>query len=167
MSSISKMVSNFKSGHRSNLYRMEIDGFDETLEFFVKTTQLPGKTLNPIEYKYLNNTIKVAGDPVFEDLSITIANDEDFRYRKLLDQWMEDIKNNAQAIGEGSISNYFRQLRVIPIGRDGEELSDDMYVFHNAWPTSVSPVELGFETSDTISETAVTFSYSHWTRAGQ
>lgn len=157
---ISNLVANFKGGARANLYKVEIEGIDSKLEFLCKTSQLPGKTVNPIEVKYLNNTLKVAGDATFEDWTITLMNDEDYAIHHQIEQWMETIKNNARATGSGNISDYMRQAHVIQLGRDGSELSH--YTFYNLWPTSLSPVELGFESADTITESSVTFSYSHW-----
>lgn len=161
MSTISDFTSNFSIGSRSNLYKIEIDGINQKLEFTCKAAQLPGKTINPIEVKYLSNTIKVPGDAVFEDWTVTVLNDEDFIIRQQIDTWMEDIKANSNATGQGNFG-YFREARVIPINRDGSENTDGSYKLINLWPTSVEPMELGFDNSDTILEFGVTFSYTHW-----
>lgn len=159
---VSSLVANFTGGARANLYKVEIDGIDGKLQFVCKAAQLPGKNINPIEVPYLNNTLKVAGDPTFDDLSITILNDEDYLIRHQIEQWMEGIKNNARAVGAETSSDYFRQVHVIQLGRDGEELDNAHYVFYNAWPSSLAAVDLGFDSKDTITESSVTIAYSHW-----
>jgi hypothetical protein len=161
MSTVNDFVSNFTIGARANLYKVQIDGIGQKLEFTCKAAQLPGKTINPIEVKYLNNTIKVAGDTMFEDWTITVMNDEDFMIRQQLDQWMEGIKQNADAVGDPQLSDYFRTGTIIPLNRDGSE-NPNQYKFINMWPTTLDAIDMGFENSDTIQEFGVTFSYSHW-----
>jgi hypothetical protein len=165
MSSVNDFVSNFSVGARANLYKVQIDGLDQKIEFTCKAAQIPGKTINPIEVKYLSNTIKVAGDAIFEDWAITVLNDEDYIIRRQLDEWQELIKKNADATGAGNLSDYFRGATVIQLNRDGSENANAKYKFVNMWPTSVDPMDLGFENADTILEFGVTFSYSFWEKA--
>jgi hypothetical protein len=162
MSSVNDFVQNFTVGSRANLYQVEIEGFEEKLKFVCKAAQIPGKTIGPIEVKYLNNTVKVAGDPVFDDWTITILNDEDFAMRKALDEWQEGIKSNKEAVGDGALTDYFRTATVRQLNRDGSENADSVYKFFNMWPTTVDPMDLAFESADTIVEFGVTFAYSHW-----
>jgi hypothetical protein len=164
MSTVNDFVQNFTVGARANLYEVVIDGFEEKLKFVCKAAQIPGKTIGPIEVKYLNNTIKVAGDPVFDDWTITILNDEDYAMRKTLDEWQEGIKNNDAAIGQGTLNDYFRTATVKQLNRDGSPNENSSYKFHNIWPTTVDPIDLAFESADTIVEFGVTFAFSHWTK---
>lgn len=165
MSTVNEFVSNFAIGARANLYKVQIDGLDQKLEFTCKAAQIPGKTVNPIEVKYLSNTIKVAGDVTFEDWTVTVMNDEDYLIRRQLDEWQELIKANADATGSGQLSDYFRTGTVIQLNRDGSENSDAKYKFVNMWPTSVDPMDLGFENADTILEFGASFAFSHWEKA--
>jgi hypothetical protein len=162
MSTVNDFVQNFKIGSRANLYKVFIDNVDQKLEFVCKTAQIPGKTITPIEVKYLNNTIKVAGDAMFEDWTITVLNDEDYSIRRAFEQWQEGIKNNNQAVGQGALTDYFRTATVIQLNRDGSENPNAKYKMFNLWPTSVDPMDLGFENADTILEFGASFSYSHW-----
>lgn len=164
MSTVNDFVQNFTIGSRANLYTVEIQDMDQKLKFVCKAAQIPGKTIGPIEVKYLNNTIKVAGDPVFDDWTITILNDEDFAIRLQLEEWQEKIKNNDKAVGQSSLNEYFRTATVRQLNRDGSENVNSAYKFHNMWPTTVDPIELAFESADTIVEFGATFAFSHWTK---
>lgn len=164
MPDISNLIANFSGGARPNLYRVEIDGIDEKLRFLCKAAQIPGKTINPIEVKYLSNTVKYAGDVVFEDWTVSVMLDEDYKIHHELEDWMEKIKNNSSSVGASSAEEYFRQAHVIQLGRNGEELDHAHYVLKGLWPSSVAPLDLGFENSDTILEASVTFSYAYWER---
>ncbi len=165
MSTVNDFVSNFTIGARANLYKVFIDGLSQKLEFTCKAAQIPGKTINPIEVKYLNNTIKIGGDITFDDWTITILNDEDYLIRTQLDKWQTDIIANGEAKGAGQLSEYFRTAQVIQLNRDGSESDNGKYKLINCWPTTIDPMDLGFENADTILEYGVTFSFSHWERS--
>jgi len=162
MGTVDEFVNNFTVGARANLYKVQVDGLGQKLEFTCKTASLPGKTINPIEVKYLSNTIKLGGDATFDDWTITILADEGYEIRQALLQWQEDIKANPDATGMGD-TYYFRTATVTQIKRDG---GDDRGVgkikLVNIWPTVVDPVELSFDSADTIAEYGVSFSLSHW-----
>jgi len=161
MSTVDSFVSNFTIGARANMYKVFIGELGNKLEFVCKAASMPGKTINPIEVKYLANTIKVAGDVTFEDWTITILADEGFEVRTKIDKWMEEIKKNPDATGKGDLS-YFKEGEIIPLKRDGSENSAGKYKFKNIWPTVLDPVELAFDSADTIAEYGCTFSVGFW-----
>lgn len=79
-----------------------------------------------------------------------------------MDEWQSKIITNDDAIGSSVLSDYFREIKVTQLKRDGSKNENGIYTLHNAWPSSIDPMDLGFENSDTILEYGVTFSYSHW-----
>lgn len=164
MPTIDEFTGKFTIGARANLFKVTIPELGDKVEFLCKAASLPGKTINPIEVKYLNNTIKVAGDATFEDWTVTILNDEDNAIRKKVIDWMEKIKANAETKGDPN-SSYFKDAEVQGIKRDGSPNGDAYFKFKNLWPSAMDAVELSFDTSDTIQEFGVTFSYSHWEKA--
>lgn len=165
MSTVNDFVSNFTIGARANLYKVQVDGLDQKLEFTCKAAMIPGKTINPIEVKYLNNTIKVGGDTTFEDWTITVLNDEDYLIRSQIETWMEDIKANAGATGAAQLTDYFRQATIVQLNRDGSENATGKYKMLNCWPTTCEQMDMGFENADTILEFTATFAFSHWEKA--
>lgn len=164
MTTINDFVQNFTIGARANLYQVEIADFDEKLKFVCKAAQVPGKTVGPIEVKYLSHTIKVAGDPVFDDWTITVLHDEDHAVRTSLDEWQAQIIANDDTKGAHTLSDYFRTAKISQIKSDGTVNAKGIYELHNIWPTTIEPMDLGFENADTIVEYGVTFAYSHWVK---
>jgi len=164
MTTVNDFVSNFSVGARSNLYQVQIDNLDEKIKFVCKAAQVPGKTIGIIEVKYLSNTIKVSGDPVFEDWSITVLHDEDSAIRTALEDWQTKIIANDDAIGAAKLGDYFATATITQLKRDGSEMTNGAYKMMNLWPTSVDPIDMSSDSSDTISEFGVTFAYSHWVR---
>ena len=167
MTSVNDFIQNFNIGGRANLYQVEIigvDGIDEKVKYHCKGAQVPGKTVSPIEVRYLSHIIKVAGDPIFDDWTATIQHDEDHEIRTGLDDWQQKIMANDDAIGEDDLNNYFKQIKISQLKRNGDVNADGIYTLHNAWPTTIDPMDLGFDNTDTILEYGVTFAYTHWVK---
>jgi len=158
-------IEDFKSalvnGYRPNLYQMEILGMPEKFVFLCKATQLPGKNIGIVEAPYLGMKAKIAGDVTFEDLSITVLMDNDFSVRNSLETWMETIKANEAALGLES-ALYKRTGNVVALDNNGDEIAQ--YTFIGIWPSSIAPVDLSYETNDTLAEYVVTFSFDYWSR---
>jgi phage tail-like protein len=149
------------NGYRPNLYQMEVMGMPEKLVYMCKATQLPGKTIGIVEAPYLGMKAKLAGDVVYEDLSVTVIMDNDFGVRTALENWMATAKANEAAIGLDA-ALYKRTAEVIALDNGGHEIAQ--YSFIGCWPSSVAPVDLSYETNDTLAEYVVTFTYDYWTR---
>lgn len=149
------------NGYRPNLYQMEVLGMPEKFVFLCKATQIPGKTIGIVEAPYLGMKAKLAGDVVFEDLTVTTIMDNDFAVRNSLEVWAETIKANEAAIGLES-ALYKRTANVVALDNNGGEIAQ--YTFIGIWPSTLSPVELSYETNDTLAEYTVTFTYDYWTR---
>ena len=158
-------IEDFKSaltnGFRPNLYQMEILGMPEKFVFLCKATQLPGKNIGIVEAPYLGMKAKMAGDVTFEDLTVTILMDNDFSIRNALETWMETIKANEAALGLES-ALYKRVGNVVALDNNGNEIAQ--YSFIGIWPSSIAPVDLSYETNDTLAEYVTTFTYNYWTR---
>ena len=165
MTSIAEFVSKFQHGARANLYRVEIPGrLNEDTKFFVKAAQVPSKTVNKIEMRYLNNIIPVAGETaVFQDWTVTVVNDINYGLRAELEAWMNVIKTNERTFGATNQNQYFGQASITQLLQDGTD-SNIVYDFYNIWPSDLSTIELGFDNVDTVQEYTVTFAYSHWLR---
>jgi len=165
MTTIADFVAKFQHGARANLFRVDIPGrLSEDTKFFCKSAQIPNKTVNKIEMRYLNNIIPVAGETAtFQDWSVTVVNDVNYGIRTELERWMESIKNNARTNGATNQSQYYGQAVVTQILQDGND-SNVAYDFYNIWPSDLSTIELGFDSMDTVQEYTVTFVYTHWER---
>jgi phage tail-like protein len=158
-------IEDFKSaltnGYRPNLYQMEVMGMPEKFVYMCKATQLPGKTIGIVEAPYLGMKAKLAGDVTYEDLTVTVIMDNDFAVHTALEIWMQTAKANEAAIGLDA-ALYKRTAEVIALDNTGKEITQ--YSFIGAWPSSVAPVDLSYETNDTLAEYVVTFTYDYWTR---
>ena len=87
--------------------------------------------------------------------------DNDFSVRNELENWMEQIRANDDIIG--SEPSVYQQVgSVIQLDNKNNEIAQYDYI--GIWPNSLAPLDLAFESSDTLAEYTVTFSYDYWVR---
>jgi hypothetical protein len=152
-------------------------------EFLVKTAQLPASTIGVIDVPFRGRMLKVAGDRTFEPWSITVINDGDFTVRKGFETWSRGVNaltENVSQLGygvDGNI-NYCVDLTVFQLDRDTKtpnkiptnmeaEGTDGMnviraYKFYDAWPSSISAIDLSYESNDQVEEFTVEFQYNYY-----
>ena len=174
-----KTISNFKSamiggGARPNLFEVElttlpggIDWDADNYRFMCKSANLPAQNIASIDVPFRGRTFKVAGDRTIDVWSITIINDEDFALRKSFEAWSELIAKLDNNLGATDPSAYMVNARVFQLGRgsvpSSQSNSGDSnavlaeYEFVDIFPTSVSQIDLSYDSSDTIEEFTVEF----------
>jgi len=174
-----KSISDFKSaliggGARPNLFEVElttlpggIDWDAEIFRFMCKSANLPAQNVASIDVPFRGRIFKVAGDRTIDTWSITIINDEDFRLRRSFEAWSELIAKLDNNIGATNPSAYMVNAKVFQLGRGSVPSSRDNsgesnsvlaeYEFVDIFPTSISAIDLSYDSSDTIEEFTVEF----------
>ena len=160
-------------GARANQFRVTITaptgvaiGLDvRRASFLVRASSLPALTLGEIPIPFRGRTIHIAGDrPEFEPWTTTFMNDTDFMIRNAMERWSNGINDLANATGVISPADYTTDLTVEQIDRDDTILK--RYIFSNAWPTSISAIDLTSDATDAIEEFEVTWRYQHFEASG-
>lgn len=160
------------------------NGPTEQAEFLVKTAQIPASNIGTIEVPFRGRMLKVAGDRTFEPWSVTVINDGNFEVRKAFEIWSRGINaltENVSQLGYGNGKNgalsYCADMVVYQLGRDGvtpdktpasintngTDAKMDVvraYKFFDAWPSSISAIDLGYDANDQIEEFTVEFQYN-------
>ena len=172
-------ISNFKTamsggGARPNLFEVEITTLpggiawdSSNFKFMCKAAQLPGQTIASIDVPFRGRTFKVAGDRTIDAWTVTIINDENFEYRNAFESWTELIAKLDTNIGATLPDAYMRNAKVYQLGRGSRASSTDNtgtenvvlkeYEFIDIFPTSVAPIDLSYDSGDTIEEFTVEF----------
>ena len=172
-------ISNFKTamsggGARPNLFEVEITTLptgitwdSANFKFMCKAAQLPGQTIGAIEVPFRGRTFKVAGDRTIDPWTVTIINDENFAYRNAFEAWSELIAKLDTNLGATSPDAYMKNAKVYQLGRGSRTSSTDStgsenvvlkeYEFESIFPTSVSPIDLSYDSSNAIEEFTVEF----------
>ena len=174
-----KTISNFKSaliggGARPNLFEVELTTLPAGIEwpadnfrYMCKASQLPASVIANIDIPFRGRIFKVAGDRTIAPWSITVINDEDFRIRKAMEEWVDLIAKLENNLGATDPNAYMVNAKVFQLGRGSTPSSKNNagdrnavlreYEFIDIFPTSVSSIDLSYDSSDTIEEFTVDF----------
>ena len=183
-----KTISNFKSaliggGARPNLFEVELTTLPAGIEwpadnfrYMCKASQLPASVIANIDIPFMGRIFKVAGDRTIEPWSITVINDEDFRIRNAMEQWMELIAKLDTNLGATLPESYMTNATVYQLGRGSTKSSTTnegevnavlkQYEFIDIFPINVSAIDLSYDSSDTIEEFTVDFAVQSYNLTG-
>ena len=188
-----RTLSQFKSkliggGTRPNLFEVSIPTFPTAIaeawspgddaengifKFLCKATALPASNLGSIEIPFRGRTLKVAGDRTFDDWTVTIINDEDFKLRTAFERWSNVMSRLDDATGVTNPTSYMTDGYVQQLGRGsqvgaasndgGESAVLRSYKFFDVFPITVGEIALSYDTTDALEEFDVTFRYQYFT----
>jgi len=184
-----KNISDFKSkliggGARPNLFEVELttlpDGVQgwnaDSFQFLCKAAALPAQTIASIDVPFRGRIFKVAGDRTIDTWTVTIINDEDFVLRNAFENWTQQIADLTTNLGATDPSSYMTNAKVFQLGRGSTKASTSSsgnenvvlkeYEFIDIFPTSVSAIDLSYDTGDTIEEYTVEFQVQSLNLAG-
>ena len=184
-------ISQFKSkliggGARPNLFEVELttlppnvtSNWDaEVFSFMAKGASLPAQTIANIDVPFRGRIFKVAGDRTIEPWTITVINDEDFKFRNAFEEWTQQIADLDTNLGTTDPSAYMVNAKVYQLGRGSEKSSQSAgsgdgnvvlkeYEFIDIFPTRVSAIDLSYDTGDTIEEFTVEFQVQSFSLVG-
>ena len=188
-----KTLRDFKSklaggGARPNLFEASINSFPTAIseawdnsseaeggafKFLCKSTALPASNLGSIEIPFRGRTLKVAGDRTFDDWTVTIINDEDFRLRTAFERWSNVMSQLDDATGVTNPTSYMTDAFIQQLGRGPEAGAGSnnggnssvlrSYKFFDVFPITVGEIALSYDTTDQLEEFDVTFRYQYFT----
>ena len=183
-----RTITDFKSkmaggGARPNLFEVELvfpdpiaieNDVKEKSRFLVKAAQLPASNIQEVIVPFRGRQLKVAGDRRFDPWTITVINDGDFRLREAFERWANFIIKVSDGSGTITPTDYFADWVVNQLGRASTDLNTRgdqsgatlpvlrRYKMHGCWPSLVSPIELSYDTADTVEEFQVTLQVQWW-----
>ena len=174
-----KTISQFKSalkggGARPNLFEVELTTFPagitwdaDTFKYLCKAAALPASNIANIDVPFRGRIFKVAGDRTIDTWQVTIINDEDFKLRRAFEAWTELIAKLDNNLGATNPGSYMSNATVYQLGRGAQINSTTnagsdssilaAYKFVDIFPTSVSNIDLSYDSGDTIEEFTVEF----------
>jgi hypothetical protein len=89
--------------------------------------------------------------------------------RAFFERWMDKINshldNDAQLLAPTGASSYTRNLKIHQMEKDSTDGGRILrtYDLWYAFPTSVSAIDVAYDSNDQIEEFTVEFQYSYWT----
>ena len=157
-----------KAGARPNLFECGIvgQGLPANFKYLCKIATIPPSTMGVVEVPYFGRMVKIPGNRTFDNLSVTVINDEDFAVRNAIESWMNKMNSH---VGNTSVNpaGLFAKMTVSHHGRDGTAIGGAVWDFINCFPVALGEIGLDWGSNDTIEEFSIDFAYDYWTHAGQ
>lgn len=179
-SNVSSFLNQVRQGVRPNMFQVDMvfpgnigltsaSSDQELVTLMCKSAALPASNVGVIEVPFRGRTVKIAGDRTFDNWTATFINDRDMKVRSKFEQWLgalnEHQANKTLADGGEDPINYTTSVFVKQLEKDESAGGDTLreYKLWYAFPTSVSAIDLAYDSNDQIEEFTVEFQYSYWT----
>ena len=156
-------------GSRPNLFSAQItnapvtDVTQQDFTFLCKIATIPPSTLGVVEVPYFGRMVKVPGNRTFDNLSITVINDEEMKIRNGFEKWMDMF--NAHEGNDSLFTGASHGLGTMVIThhtRDFNSSGDQKWEFTNIFPVALGEIGLDWGSNDTIEEFTVDLAYDYW-----
>tara|TARA_B000000460_G_scaffold237341_1_gene200070 strand:- start:45 stop:389 length:345 start_codon:yes stop_codon:yes gene_type:complete len=108
--------------------------------------------------------VKVPGNRTFDNLSITVINDEEMAIRADFEKWMGDF--NSHQSNESVYTTANSGMGTFVITHNNREMAssgDKKWEFINVFPVALGEIGLDWGSNDTIEEFTVDLAYDYWT----
>ena len=138
----------------------QVGGEIEELAFLCSATSLPDMTIGSISVPFRGRDIKIAGDRVIADWSITVINDTDFKLRNAFERWQNGINNMSDNEGLTNPADYQVDIFIDHLDRNGSTLKS--YTLRGAFPTALDDIALNYGTNNAIEEFGCSFTYQYF-----
>ena len=166
-------INDFKSrlrggGARANQFKVTlpfpgyaaVGGETSDLAFLCKATSIPGQTIPKVSVPFRGRVLNVAGDRTFEDWTITVMNDTDFKLYGAFERWMNGINNMTDNEGITNPADYQVDGFIDHLDRNGSTLKS--YTYRGLFPTALASIALDYSTNDAIEKFDVTFQIQYF-----
>ena len=164
-------ISKQKNLARPNLFEVNVTGKainNALVPFMAKIAIIPPSTMGVVEVPYFGRQVKVPGNRTFDNLSITILNDENFSIRNKIEEWMAQMNSHVGNVQTGALADLTTNTTVSikHYGVAGGNDSLGEWKFVNCFPVALGEIALDWGSNDTVEEYTVDWAYDYWTHAG-
>ena len=155
-------------GARPNQYKVvmpfpgfaQVGGEIEELAFLCSAAQIPAMTVSKVAVPFRGRNIFLAGDRTFEDWTITVLNDTNFKLRNAFERWMNGINNMTDNEGLTNPVDYQVDAFVDQLDRNGNTIKS--YTLRGVFPSSINAIPLDYAAKSDLSETSVTLAFQYF-----
>lgn len=165
-------ISKQKNLARPNLFEVNVTGrsgaIANMMPFMAKIATIPPSTMGVVEVPYFGRQVKVPGNRTFDNLSITILNDENFSIRNQIEAWMALMNSHVGNVQGDTLASLTTNTSVTikQYGVAGGNDSLGEWKFVNCFPVALGEIALDWGSNDTVEEYTVDWAYDYWTHAG-
>ena len=137
-----------------------VGGETSDLAFLCQATSLPGQSLGTVAVPFRGRVLNIAGDRTFNQWSVTVMNDTDFKLYRAFERWMNGINNMTDNEGIANPADYQVDGFIDQLDRNGSTLKS--YTYRGLYPEALANIPLSYGTNDAIETFDVTFRYQYF-----
>jgi hypothetical protein len=172
IATISQITNGIGLGARPNLFRISFaspdltgGASDSVLSILCKAGQIPASTIGVIDVPMIGGRrYKIGGERSFSDWTVTVLNDGTFANRTALEDYQKKfVSNSYESATIGDRNTNRATVTVEHLGADGK--ATRTYKLVNCWPSDISTIDLSYDSTDSIEEFTVTWTYDYFTVA--
>jgi len=147
-------------GSRANQFEVVIPRIGEQ-RMLCKATSLPGQTITEIDVNFRGRHLYVAGDREWETWNTTFYVDRNMNIRNHMEVWMNEINDvgDSSSLHDGGYG-YMSDITVRHLDHNNHVTK--AYNMINAWPTTITPIELDYDSTSAIETFDVTWRFTSW-----
>lgn len=133
------------------------------ITYRIANAEIPGRSVATIEHRTTSTVRKLPYTQNFNEITLSMIMSESMYERNLFDAWQDVIYNRATNDVE-YYDDHVGTIQIRSLSRaDGIVKSVKLF---EAYPTIVSPIELGYDNNNNVSRQAVTFTFHRWESEG-
>jgi len=166
-------ISQQKNLARPNLFEVNVTGrtggpLASMMPFMAKIASIPPSTMGVVEVPYFGRQVKVPGNRTFDNLSITILNDENFSIRNKIEEWMAQMNSHVGNVQTETLAalttNTSVTIKHFGVAGGNDNLGE--WNFVNCFPVALGEIALDWGSNDTVEEYTVDWAYDYWEHVG-
>ena len=129
------------------------------VEVLCHTCSMPGRGINTTDHVHYGAPYKAPIGQDYSTANFTFNTDTKYNSRKFFELWQQTIVN----IETNTLNFYKEYIADVTIkAYDRENKETYSVVLHEAYPISISSVELGYGEKNSLVDVAVTMAYRYW-----
>ena len=130
------------------------------IEFFASSSQLPGKTIEPVEVQYYGTTFRLPGVQQFDgNISMSLKCDSEMKLRTSIETWMNKYSDlHHSGGGNKKMPNYYMYIDLLDHDLDNILAT---YKVMGIFPSELGAIELSHEDTG-VSVFDLSVSYQYW-----
>ena len=137
---------------------------EQSFRFHCRAANIPPSQLGAVDVPYFGRRIKVVGDRVYADWSVTINHDENYQLREAIESWHVSMNQHIQNTMTNGVTpspnSYKRDAVVLHYSKSGELIKT--YTFVGMFPITITQMGLDWDAVNQYMTFDVDFSIDYW-----
>jgi len=129
------------------------------IAFLCESTQIPGRSLNTLDFQAERETIKIPNGFIDDDVTMTFLLTNDYYMKDMMEGWMSSIVDTENYV-LGYKKNYQTDIIIQQLNKNDKNVYGIKLI--NAYPISISAIDLNNESENGIQKVQITFAYDRY-----